>query len=92
MQILQETHTAQRDEVIGYSKGVIRMGDSAKTEKAPKKSWFTGLKSEFKKIIWPDRKTLATQTTAVVVVSIAVGILIAVLDYIIQFGLNFLIG
>ena len=68
------------------------MGDSAKTEKAPKKSWFTGLKSEFKKIIWPDRKTLATQTTAGVVVSIAVGILIAVLDYIIQFGLNFLIG
>ena len=48
------------------------MGDSAKTEKAPKKSWFTGLKSEFKKIIWPDRKTLATQTTAVVVVSIAI--------------------
>ena len=68
------------------------MGDSVKTENAPKKSWFKGLKTEFKKIIWPDRKTLATQTTAVVAVSIAVGILIAVLDYIIQFGLNFLIG
>ena len=68
------------------------MGDSVKTESAPKKSWFKGLKAEFKKIIWPDRKTLVTQTTAVVVVSIAVGILIAVLDYIIQFGLNFLIA
>lgn len=68
------------------------MGDSANTEKAPKKSWFKGLKSEFKKIIWPDQKTLVTQTTAVVVVSIAVGIVIAVLDFVIQYGINFLIG
>ncbi|MCI5480177.1 MAG: preprotein translocase subunit SecE [Lachnospiraceae bacterium] len=68
------------------------MGDSAKTEKAPKKSWFKGLKAEFKKVIWPDRKTLATETTAVVAVSIAVGIIIAVLDLVIQYGLNFLIG
>ena len=68
------------------------MGDSAKTEKAPKKSWFKGLKAEFKKVIWPDRKTLATEKTAVVAVSIAVGIIIAVLDLVIQYGLNFLIG
>ena len=68
------------------------MGDSAKIEKAPKKSWFKGLKAEFKKVIWPDRKTLATETTAVVAVSIAVGIIIAVLDLVIQYGLNFLIG
>ena len=68
------------------------MGDSAKTEKAPKKSWFKGLKAEFKKVIWPDRKTLATETTAVVAVSISVGIIIAVLDLVIQYGLNFLIG
>ena len=68
------------------------MGDSAKTEKAPKKSWFKGLKAEFKKVIWPDRKTLATETTAVVAVYIAVGIIIAVLDLVIQYGLNFLIG
>lgn len=67
------------------------MGDSTKKE-TPKKSWFDGLKAEFKKIIWPDTKTLTTQTSAVVVVSIAVGIIIAVLDFIIQYGLNFLIG
>ena len=69
------------------------MGDSVKTaENTPKKSWFKGLKAEFKKIIWPDRKTLATQTPAVVVVSIALGIIIAALDFVIQSGLNFLIG
>ena len=27
-------------------------------EKPKKKSWFKGLKAEFKKIIWPDKKTL----------------------------------
>ena len=42
------------------------MGETAKTEKAPKKSWFEGLKSEFKKIIWPEKKTLGKQTIAVV--------------------------
>ena len=57
-----------------------------------KKSVFNNLKAEFKKIMWPDRKTLATQTTAVVVVSIALGIIIAALDFVIQSGLNFLIG
>ena len=28
-------------------------------EKKQKKNWFKGLKAEFKKVIWPDKKTLA---------------------------------
>ena len=33
----------------------------AETEKkASKKSWFKGLKAEFRKIIWVDNKTLGT--------------------------------
>ncbi len=68
------------------------MGETAKTDGVRKKSWFAGLKTEFKKIVWPDQKTLVSQTTAVVLVSIAVGIMIAVLDMIIQYGLNFLVG
>ncbi len=68
------------------------MGDTVKTDGAHKKSWFKGLKTEFKKIVWPDQKTLVSQTTAVVLVSIAVGIIIAVLDMAIQYGLNFLVG
>lgn len=35
-----------------------------KAEKSSKKSWFDGLKAEFKKIIWPDRKSLVKQTGA----------------------------
>ena len=41
------------------------MGET-KTEKASKTSWFTGLKAEFDKIIWPDKKSLTRQTAAVV--------------------------
>ena len=43
------------------------------SEKTQKKSWFKGVKAEFKKIIWPDKKTLAKETVAVVsVLGIAV--------------------
>ena len=45
-----------------------------KTEKSQKKSWFKGLKAEFKKIMWPDRKTVGKQTVAVVLTSIALGL------------------
>ena len=53
-------------------------------EKAPKKSWFKGLKSEFKKISWPDKNSTFKQSVAVVSISIVVGIIIAILDYLIQ--------
>lgn len=52
----------------------------SKAEKAQKKSWFKGLKSEFKKIIWTDKQTLAKQTVAVVSITLVLGILITVLD------------
>ncbi len=68
------------------------MGQTEKVEKAPKTSWFTGLKAEFHKIIWPEKKSLARQTVAVIAVSVVLGLVIALLDWIIQYGVNFLIG
>ncbi len=47
---------------------------------APKKNRFKSLKSEFKKITWPDRPTLIKQTIAVLVISIIVGALIVGVD------------
>lgn len=61
-------------------------------EKAPKTSWFTGLKQEFQKIVWPDQKTVVRQTIAVVAVSVVTGLIIALLDWLIQYGVNFLVG
>ena len=67
------------------------MAETVNTEKAPKKSWFKGLKAEFKKIIWPDKKSLVRQTIAVVVLSVIMCVLILIVDAIIKFGLDFII-
>lgn len=63
-----------------------------KTEKAPKTSWFTGLKAEFDKIIWPDKKSLTRQTVAVIAVSIVLGLIIAVVDVFIKYGVDALVN
>ena len=60
-------------------------------EKAPKKSWFKGLKSEFKKISWPDKETLVKESAAVIVVTVILGFVIALVDMAIENGLRFLI-
>ena len=60
-------------------------------EKPKKKSWFKGLKAEFKKIIWPDKKTLAKQTVAVTVCSLILGAIIAIVDALLQYGIDFLV-
>ena len=39
-------------------------------DKPQKKSWFQGLQSEFEKIVWTDRPTLAKQTVVVVIITI----------------------
>ena len=68
------------------------MGETVSNEKAPKKDFIKGLKSEFKKIIWPDKETLTKESVAVVLTSIVLGVVIALLDLIIKFGLNIMIG
>ena len=66
------------------------MGDSANTEKTKKPGFFKGVKSEFKKIAWPDKKSLFKQTFAVVVTTVVLGVLIAFLDFAIEYGVNIL--
>ena len=66
------------------------MGDSANTEKTKKPGFFKGVKSEFKKITWPDKKSMFKQAVAVVGISVVVGVIIAVIDLIAQYGVNFL--
>lgn len=52
--------------------------------------FFKGVSTEFKKVSWPNRTTLSKQTVAVVCVSVVVGVIIAVLDMAIQYGVNFI--
>lgn len=67
------------------------MAESAKKKKAPKKSWTKGLKSEFNKIIWTDKKTLVRQTVAVISITAVVSVLISVLDSAVLGFINLLI-
>lgn len=70
------------------------MGEMANstTEKAPKKSWFKGLKSELKKIVWPDKESVTKQSVAVIIVTIVLGVIIFGLDFIIEKAMGIIIG
>ena len=52
---------------------------------------FNALKGEFQKVAWLDRNTVGRQITAVVIVSVIVGILIAVIDMFVKNGVDFLV-
>ena len=67
------------------------MSEQEKKEKAPKKSWFDGLKAELNKIIWPDQKSLGKQTAAVLSVSVVLGVIITIIDLLVQYGVDFLV-
>ena len=56
------------------------------------KGWIKGLKSEFHKITWTSRDDVTKQTIAVVVVSVILGLLIALIDFLLQSGINFLVS
>ncbi|MCI9616195.1 MAG: preprotein translocase subunit SecE [Lachnospiraceae bacterium] len=60
-------------------------------EKTQKNSWFKGVSREFKKIIWLDKMTVAKQTAAVVSVSVVLGLIIAIVDFAAQYGVDFLV-
>ncbi len=64
------------------------MGDSSK--KGNKKGFFDGVKVEFKKISWPDQTSIIRQTVAVVAISLVLGVIITILDFIVQYGVSFL--
>lgn len=66
------------------------MGDSANTDKTSMTNFWKGVQSEFRKITWPDRDKLLKQSIAVVTISIVLGLIITLLDTLLQYGVNFL--
>ena len=63
-------------------------------EKQPEKkknSFFKGVKSEFKKIVWPSKATVAKETGAVIFFGVVLGVLIAIIDAIVKAGLQLVI-
>ena len=64
------------------------MGETKNAPKAQKTSWFKGMKAEFKKIVWPDQKSLTKQTIAVVSVSVVLALIIKILAIVMTFGID----
>ena len=61
-----------------------------KTEKAAKKKngFFRSLKAEFNRCVWPEKDRIVKETTAVVIVTVILGAVIALLDFLIKAGLD----
>ena len=57
-----------------------------------KVGFFKGVKTEFKKIVWPSREDVTKQTIVVVLATIFLGLLIAVVDLFMNYGIEFWIS
>jgi len=54
--------------------------------------WFNGIIGEFKRITWPDRKTLVKMTVTVIVTSGIFGGIIVLYDFVLGAGYNALVS
>ena len=66
------------------------MADKQQGSKA--QTWWEGVKAEWHKIIWPTREDLVKKTVTVSVVSVVLGVIITILDFLIQNGIDVLLG
>ena len=67
------------------------MADKKQETPALKRSWFQELKGEFGKITWPTKKNLFRQSIAVIVSAVLIGLMIVGIDYLIKYGLGFIL-
>lgn len=54
--------------------------------------WFREMRSELKKVVWPDGKTTAKNTGTVILCSLGVGVFIWVFDAVVVLAVNTLVG
>ena len=50
------------------------------SEKSKMKDWFKAVRAQFRRIIWPTKEDAARETAVVLVVTIAISVIIALLD------------
>lgn len=61
-------------------------------EKRSLAKYFRGVKSEFKKVVWPTKKEIVNLSSIVIVAIIIFSVLLLVYDKIVAFLLNLIIG
>lgn len=64
----------------------------AEENKKDRGRWFREMKSELKKVVWPNKKTVIKNTGIVLACSAAIGACIWVFDYVAASGLNLLLS
>lgn len=72
----------------------LKRDEEKKAEKKPEKKrsgFFKGVRSEFKKIIWPTKDSVIRETGAVIFFGVVLGVLIAVIDAVVKAGLGLVI-
>ncbi len=75
---------------MSEEKARVQTNEKPKSGKQ-KKNRFKGLQAEFRKIIWPDKTTLAKQSAAAVAVTVVLGVIIAIIDFLVQNGVDLLV-
>ena len=68
------------------------MSKNNETSPTLKRSWFQELKAEFAKITWPTKNDVARQSVVVIIAAVLLGFIIAGVDFLLQYGLTFIIG
>ena len=64
----------------------------AEANKKDRGKWFREMKSELKKVVWPDGKTTAKNTGTVILCSLGVGVFIWVFDAVAVLAVNTLVS
>ncbi len=58
------------------------MAEEAKKKKKDRGLWFREMKSELKKVVWPNRQTVTKNTGTVLLCSLLVGACIWIFDFV----------
>ncbi|MCR5099515.1 MAG: preprotein translocase subunit SecE [Lachnospiraceae bacterium] len=61
-------------------------------EKTGVAGWWSGVKSEFDKIIWPTQDTITRQSVAVILSSVVIALIIVFFDMIITRGVDLIVN
>lgn len=64
----------------------------ANKAKKDRGKWFREMRSELKKVVWPDSKTTAKNTGTVILCSLGVGVFIWVFDAVAVLAVKTLVG
>ena len=85
-------HTETKKTVTNDEKGRVNVMAEEVKKKRSRGQWFREMKSELKKVVWPDRKTVMKNTGTVLLCSLGVGACIWIFDGVAVLAVKTLIG